>query len=99
VFSTSDGASGRAGQKKQAIGSAPEDVPRAILDAGGETGALLSHAIDRRMSEMAPGQVLQIISLDPRSRADVASWCRSSGNLLVHLQQDGNETWFWIRKR
>lgn len=84
--------------EQQTLASDAEVVPQVVMDAGGESGVLLSRAMDRRMGEMAPGQILEIISLEPKARREVSTWCRESGNPLLYTREDGNETWFWIRK-
>lgn len=74
------------------------DSPRAVLDAGGETWITLRDLIWRRITDLATGEVLQIISLEPSTRADVAEWCRHAGQDLLHMATEGDETRFWIRK-
>jgi TusA-related sulfurtransferase len=71
---------------------------RAVLDAGGESGVRLQQAMERRLSEMAQDQVLQVISLAPSSLLDVPTWCRQEGHELLRVRQDGKATWFWLRK-
>lgn len=73
-------------------------VPRAVLEAGDETWVVLRASIVRRLTDLAPGDVLEIISSEPTARIEVAEWCRHSGNQLLRLLPEGDRTCFWIRK-
>jgi tRNA 2-thiouridine synthesizing protein A len=75
------------------------DKPQVVLDAGGETALSLSTALARCTHEMAGGQVLEVISMDPTARIDVMAWCRLTGHELLQMVGSGNESRFWIRKR
>jgi TusA-related sulfurtransferase len=72
--------------------------PQAIVDGGGEEWSVLSAAIRRRMDRMAGGEVLEVVSQERRSRADIPTWCYLSGHDLLHMWTDGESTRFWIRK-
>lgn len=76
----------------------PTDTPRAVLDAGGEIWAALSGGVGRLLDEIAGGAVLEIISREPSTRADIPAWCISAGHEMVRLLEEGNTTRFWIRK-
>jgi TusA-related sulfurtransferase len=84
---------------RYAARSAGEPESRSILDAGGETGAVLSGSLYRHISNLETGQTLEVISRDPRSRTDVVSWCLRTGHDLVGVIVEGKETVFWITKR
>jgi tRNA 2-thiouridine synthesizing protein A len=47
---------------------------------------------------MAPGQVLEMLSDDPASEADMKSWTQRSGNELVGLSREGAVYRFLVRK-
>jgi tRNA 2-thiouridine synthesizing protein A len=47
---------------------------------------------------MAPGQVLEMLSDDPASEADMKSWTQRSGNELVGLSREGALYRFLVRK-
>jgi TusA-related sulfurtransferase len=72
--------------------------PQAIVDAGSEHGAMLYARLDRRLSEMAPGQVLQVISVEAAMQSDLADWCQDRGHDIVRTRSCGAETWLWIRR-
>lgn len=50
------------------------------------------------MKEMAAGQLLQMLSDDPASEADMKSWARITGNELVEVSRDGGVYRFLVRK-
>jgi len=47
---------------------------------------------------MAAGQVLEMLSDDPASEADMQSWTRRTGNELVGITKDGPVYRFRVRK-
>ena len=48
--------------------------------------------------EMAPGEILEMLSDDPGSDPDMRSWARSSGHELVDVSRDGGIYRFIVRK-
>ena len=50
------------------------------------------------LKEMHGGQVLEILSDDPASEADMASWTRRSGNKLIKISKQGTIYRFLVRK-
>lgn len=50
------------------------------------------------LRDMAPGQVLEMLSDDPASEADMKSWTQRSGNALVGLSRQGAVHRFLVRK-
>jgi TusA-related sulfurtransferase len=73
--------------------------PQAVLEAGGKGSTVLIAAIDRRVTELGPGQVLEVVSLAANACLDAAAWCHVTGHELLGLLSRGDETRFWIRKR
>jgi TusA-related sulfurtransferase len=73
-------------------------LPRIMLEAGGELMSTLGNLAHRRMEELAPGQILELISSEPSTRTRVADWCGAAGHELLRLEIDGDVTRFWIRK-
>jgi tRNA 2-thiouridine synthesizing protein A len=73
-------------------------LPDAILDAGNEAWVILGHAIRRRLNQMAVGETLEVVSADPRARADIPTWCLLSGHELIQLLTGARGARFWIRK-
>jgi TusA-related sulfurtransferase len=79
---------------------APEPgAPRALLDAGGATDALLDSALRRRLHDLAAGQILEVVSREPIAWRAIPAWCRLTGHELVQHIDQGEEARFWIRKR
>ena len=52
----------------------------------------------KKMSDLGPGQVLELISDDPGVEVDMPAWCRSTGNELLGIDRRGNEFHVLIRK-
>lgn len=50
------------------------------------------------MKTMAVGQVLEMVSDDPASEADMKSWARRTGNELLAVTKDGPIYRFLVRK-
>ena len=48
--------------------------------------------------EMTVGQVLEMLSDDPASDADMKSWARRTGHDLVAVSKDGSVYRFLVRK-
>jgi len=70
-----------------------------FLDAAGEACGTVTPVIKQALSALAPGQVLEVLTHDPATRAGVPAWCRLTGHELVETRlEDGPRTRFWIRK-
>lgn len=50
------------------------------------------------LREMAVGQVLEMLSDDPASDADMRSWARRTGNELLEVAKNGAVYHFLVRK-
>ena len=50
------------------------------------------------IKQMTAGQVLEMISDDPASDADVRSWSSRTGHLLLEVEKHGAVYRFFIRK-
>jgi tRNA 2-thiouridine synthesizing protein A len=50
------------------------------------------------MKELAPGQILEMLSDDPGSEADVKSWSARAGHQLLEIDRNGAVFRFLIRK-
>lgn len=58
----------------------------------------LMFALDVVLSDIAPGEVLELMSSDPGLTFELPAWCRGTGNELVHSEPDGNRTRHVIRR-
>jgi tRNA 2-thiouridine synthesizing protein A len=50
------------------------------------------------LRDLAPGQVLEMLSDDPASDADMQSWAQRSRNELIGVFRDGAVYRFLVRK-
>jgi tRNA 2-thiouridine synthesizing protein A len=50
------------------------------------------------LAEMAVGQILEMLSDDPASDADVRSWTHRTGNELLEVAKTGAVYHFLVRK-
>ena len=52
----------------------------------------------KRMRKMQPGQVLELHADDPVAKADVPSWCDTTGNEFVSREDVGDLLKFYVTK-
>jgi tRNA 2-thiouridine synthesizing protein A len=50
------------------------------------------------IKQIASGQLLEMLSDDPASEADMKSWAKITGHDLVHVERDGGVFRFLVRK-
>jgi len=73
--------------------------PDEFLDAAGEACGTVTPVIKQSLSTLQPGQVLEVLTHDPATRAGVPAWCRLTGHVLVETRvEEEGRTRFWIRK-
>lgn len=66
----------------------------------GSTCAVLTPAIKSKLSEMSSGQILEVHVEDRSARGDIEAWCRLSGNALLEVTQDEDQTLrFFVKKK
>ncbi|EIE50803.1 preprotein translocase subunit TatB [Salipiger aestuarii] len=53
----------------------------------------------KRLSQMAPGEVLRIRADDPAAVIDVPHFCAESGHELVSASDDGTVQTYLVRRR
>lgn len=73
-------------------------LPRSVLDAGGDIDVHLTASLYRQIDKLEPGQLLEVISRNPKSRMEVVSWCALTHNELVAISVDASETVYLIRR-
>ncbi len=74
--------------------------PVAVVLEGAEANcATLTPLIKAKLSELASGQVLEVITGEPSAGRDIASWCSLSGNPLLATHNAGEEQHFYVRKK
>jgi TusA-related sulfurtransferase len=52
----------------------------------------------RKMGEMEPGQVLEIVADDDGIKKDMPAWCESTGNEFLGVEEEGDEIHVFVRK-
>ena len=52
----------------------------------------------KRMRRMETGQVVELLSDDPVAKADVPSWCDTTGNHLLGREDVAEVFHFYVRK-
>lgn len=70
-----------------------------FLDAEGEACGTVTPVIRKALSALRAGEVLEVLTHDPATRAGVPAWCRLTGHELVDSRNDEQRTRFWIRKK
>ena len=50
------------------------------------------------IKQIAPGQLLEMLSDDPASEADMKTWAQITGHALVAVERDGGVFRFLVRK-
>lgn len=70
-----------------------------VVDASGLNCPLPILRCKKGLSDMAPAQVLKIISTDPGSVKDFNAFCVQTGHELLLLEEDETAFTFYIKKR
>ncbi len=68
------------------------------LDAKGLNCPLPILKAKKALKALESGQILEILSTDPGSIADFASFCKTTGNELLESNEDGDTYTFLIKK-
>lgn len=68
------------------------------LDARGLNCPLPILRTKKTLNALQPGETLKVISTDPGSLKDMASFCSQTGNTLLSSQQSGGNFEFFISK-
>ena len=69
-----------------------------VLDARGLNCPLPILKARKAIAELASGEVLRVLSTDPGSVADFASFCRQTGQTLLASNETGGVYEFAIRR-
>lgn len=68
------------------------------LDARGRRCSMLSVTVAERMSPLAPGTVLDVVTDDPAAPTEMPAWCRRMGHELLSLESIGDQHRMRIRR-
>jgi 5-methyltetrahydropteroyltriglutamate--homocysteine methyltransferase len=80
-------------------GTAHPFAPTVSFDGGDlDCGNGLLLLIRRHIDPLEPGHLLEIVSVEASVEEDLPSWCRLTGNDLVHLHKDGRQRRFLVSK-
>jgi tRNA 2-thiouridine synthesizing protein A len=74
------------------------DAPDKVLDCVGLFCPMPILKTREAMRAMAVGQLLEMLSDDPASEADMKSWTGRTGHDLVAVEKDGTVFRFVVRK-
>lgn len=53
----------------------------------------------KAISQLEPGQILEVISDDEGIKKDLPQWCKNSGHELLGLEESDGEFHGYVRKR
>ena len=69
----------------------------ATLDTKGLMCPMPIVQLAKKVKEMRPGQVLELVADDVGAKEDVPAWCSRTGHQLVGSDQDGKILRFYIK--
>jgi TusA-related sulfurtransferase len=52
----------------------------------------------KKMKELRPGQVLEVIATDRGIRDDMPAWCRTTGHEFLGMEEDGELIRVYVKK-
>jgi tRNA 2-thiouridine synthesizing protein A len=68
------------------------------LDLGEQGCGQLVMELLFAMRKLVPGQTLLVTAYDPAAAADIAAWCRMTGNTLIQILPDCSGKQFLLQK-
>ncbi len=68
------------------------------LDARGLSCPMPSVKTALALEQMAPGQVIEVLTDDPVSKRDLPVWARSTGNELLGIKEEENTIKIYLKK-
>lgn len=69
------------------------------LDCTGMNCPLPLIKTSQHIKKLSPGSILEVISTDPRSKDDLSTWARQTGNEMVKTEENESMIRFYIRKK
>ena len=72
-------------------------MPTQILDTSGLNCPLPILKTKKALKGMAAGETLQLLATDPGSVADIAAFCKQTGNDLIESAEEGGTYRFLIK--
>jgi tRNA 2-thiouridine synthesizing protein A len=52
----------------------------------------------KKIKELKPGQVLEVLADDEGIKEDMPAWCRTTGNELLGIEEENGEYKAYVRK-
>ena len=52
----------------------------------------------KKLKELKPGQVLEVLADDEGIKEDMPAWCRTTGNKLLGIEEENGEYKAYVRK-
>ncbi|MFD4944681.1 sulfurtransferase TusA family protein [Streptomyces sp. NPDC058409] len=74
-----------------------DDTVTAVVDAGGEPWERIRALLERRLYDLPPGCLLEVVTVDPRVRVALPDWCPGAGATLLSAEDTGDTTSFLVR--
>ena len=72
-------------------------MPTQTLDTSGLNCPLPFLKTKKALKSMAAGETLQLLATDPGSVADIAAFCKQTGNDLIESAEEGGTYRFLIK--
>ena len=74
-------------------------TPDKVLDTSGLNCPLPVLKTKKALEELQPGQILEVISTDPGSKADIPAFCQRTGHELVAMEEQDGKYIYYIKKK
>ncbi|MFQ5735461.1 MAG: sulfurtransferase TusA family protein [Thermodesulfobacteriota bacterium] len=68
------------------------------LDTRGLSCPMPSVKTALALEQMAPGQVIEVLTDDPVSKKDLPVWAESTGNVLLGVEEDNTTIRIYLKK-
>jgi len=70
----------------------------ATLDCVGLYCPMPIYNTAKKLKELKPGQVLEVLADDEGIKEDMPAWCRTTGNELLGIEEENVEYKAYVRK-
>jgi tRNA 2-thiouridine synthesizing protein A len=70
----------------------------ATLDCIGLYCPMPVHQTAKKLKELKPGQVLEVLADDEGIKEDIPAWCRATGNECLGIEEDAEGYKAYIKK-
>ncbi|MBC7108794.1 MAG: sulfurtransferase TusA family protein [Methanomassiliicoccales archaeon] len=70
-----------------------------ILDCRGLMCPMPIVKLAKKIKEVGPGSLIELIADDVGSKEDVPAWCKRTGNELVEMKEEGGVYRYIIKKK